>query len=703
METRKRERIIVGICALAIFLYAIRNVMQLSMPYILDDEFGYWSVGAWIAGYDWSGVTKWCGYYSYGYGFILAIFIKIAGRLSLAYKMAICFNGVLLAGCFIIVKKLICLLMPEMSFTKTLLLTLLLTLMPNNLYQANIAWTELLLSFNVWLMLYLLALYIKRTKVRYLYAMSLLVVYSYMVHNRLLVAICAFLLIVLLLTKEKKMSLRQVAVILGCVVVGIFLAQILKKYFYINVWKSSRVAAGNSYTYIIKNLIKSLSDWNSVKELFTGILGKWFYFSTALLNIGILGLYAWLKSLKGKAEEALYLHSFVWIAFGLEIMLTVLQMYGHVTQSLNPLLYGRYADIFVGPALMIIIYSLIHVLQDVKHSKMIWMIQGTFVLHLIMAVPLRQTIENQGLVSFGSMNLIFLQPYWNGNSLNMFEAVFVSSFLGLCICLSMWYINSTWQYLMGTTCLLCGVNIVNAQIAVDTSIITFAEEQSYARDAASELVAYENKNAYYFVNGKNVWDNRMKNLIQFYDADIMLTGQRKFEKFVEQENIVVASRNHPELLELMFEKYEMVYQNSDVIFLKKSDEVRSKYAKLGCSNFVLGENAGWKDYTVATLGNTGMYIQTVPYQISAGSYMTEFAFEMDGETKREGTVGTIAVICNGEKIAEQELKFDGKEDQITVQCPFEVKKDAELQVEIDVYDDVFLEFNEGSIYERTIE
>ena len=136
------KNIVVLICALGIFFYSIKNIEQLSIPYIIDDEFGYWSVGAWLAGYDWSGVTQWCGYYSYGYGFVLAIFIKAFNNMEIAYKCAICFNVALLLAIFFIVKTLVRKYYDGISFEAGIAISLLLTLVPVNLYHVNIAWPE---------------------------------------------------------------------------------------------------------------------------------------------------------------------------------------------------------------------------------------------------------------------------------------------------------------------------------------------------------------------------------------------------------------------------------------------------------------------------------------------------------------------------------------------------------------------------------
>ena len=43
------------------------------------DEIGYWSSAAYFKGYNWSGVIgNFAAYYSYGYGFLLYLFMSMA-------------------------------------------------------------------------------------------------------------------------------------------------------------------------------------------------------------------------------------------------------------------------------------------------------------------------------------------------------------------------------------------------------------------------------------------------------------------------------------------------------------------------------------------------------------------------------------------------------------------------------------------------
>ena len=696
-EKRKTEKIVFWICAVILFLYAVRNVFELSVPYILDDEFGYWSVGAWLAGYDWSGVTKWCGYYSYGYGFILAVLIKIAGRLSLAYKMTIILNGLLLVGCLWIARKLINELFPEISSWKTIFCAVIVVLVPNNLYHVNIAWTEVLLGFMVWLLLYLLVLYLKSNKSGYLYAMGLAGIYSYMVHNRMLAALLAFMFVACVFLQTGKITKKQFLGILLEVVAGILLSQVLKAYFYNNVWKASKVAHGNSYTSLLGNLVSGFSNMETLKQLIINFSGKLLYFAVALLNLGWVGIYAWFVSKRKKMTDAFCMQSFVWIAFGIEILLTVLQMYGNLVQSINPLMYGRYADIFVGPVLLVIFYAIARVLCEAKKKRTILIQEVSFLFHMCLAAVVEKAIEKQDLKSFGSMNSIFMQLYWDGSNLHVFQAVLVSGLIGICIYLVITYIEKIeWQYMLGIVCIACGTSVVSAQTAVNSSVLSYQEEQEYLKECASELVSRGSQKVYYFVNGNNIWDNRIKNHIQFLDADLELIGQTKMEKFTDKENIVVVSRNHPELLKLMFKQYTPVYQNQDVVFLKKDSEMKKGCANLGCSNFALGENAKWQNYTVATNGKGGLFIETVPYELEKGMYSMKFTFQENGTDTMEKSLGILSVMQDDKRIVKEDIWYDGDGNLVT-ECTFEVTENSNIQVRFEIYDDVFLEFKEGTI------
>ena len=75
---------------IVIFLLIIPflHISVRSLPYVYNDEFGYWVSAAHMVGMDWSEVFSIIPYYSYGYGFILALITSPAFLMMYsAYKL----------------------------------------------------------------------------------------------------------------------------------------------------------------------------------------------------------------------------------------------------------------------------------------------------------------------------------------------------------------------------------------------------------------------------------------------------------------------------------------------------------------------------------------------------------------------------------------------------------------------------------------
>lgn len=83
------------IMVITLFFVGEKNV-----PYVLGDEFGYWTSAAYFFGYDWSGIASINGYFSFGYGLLLTPLFLLKDSV-LMYRTAIVMNALFLVGSFV--------------------------------------------------------------------------------------------------------------------------------------------------------------------------------------------------------------------------------------------------------------------------------------------------------------------------------------------------------------------------------------------------------------------------------------------------------------------------------------------------------------------------------------------------------------------------------------------------------------------------
>ena len=172
---------------------------------------------------------------------------------------------------------------------------------------------------------------------------------------------------------------------------------------------------------------------DSFIDFFINIGGKISYFLMATFGLGVLGIVKYIKEANDfwkKSNDWMGLEGFLWLSFILEIFVTVLQMQGVTSPSINVLLYGRYADIFVAPILFIILRRLYISRHAVKIKQDIFVILLTGIVNLILAFIITKVINVEGMTTFGVMNSIFISMFWQNSRLYIFVAVIFSIVVG---------------------------------------------------------------------------------------------------------------------------------------------------------------------------------------------------------------------------------------------------------------------------------
>lgn len=206
-------------------------IVKVKGPIAYEDEMGYWGHAANLTGNTWSGVMDNIAWYSFGYSLFLVPLFLIFGDMLTMYRAAVILNIVFSLLSFYLAYKVIrkTEIFAEDAIMESML-AFLATSYSAGIFHSYIAWTETLLSFLVWLILYEMILFEEKPAIWKGMVLGAIAGYGYMVHNRMLAVILAVLLICVVLVWKKRIKFHQLLCMLAVMLVFMLAGSVIKDY-----------------------------------------------------------------------------------------------------------------------------------------------------------------------------------------------------------------------------------------------------------------------------------------------------------------------------------------------------------------------------------------------------------------------------------------------------------------------------------------
>ncbi|MCQ2533991.1 MAG: hypothetical protein MJ172_05430 [Clostridia bacterium] len=391
------------IASFLIFFVRLIYIKDLNGPIVFEDELGYWTHAANMNGLNWSNTLNM--WYSFGYSFILAPIFKFTHDMALMYKIGVVINAIFAVMGFWLGMKLVDQLEPELPDMAKLLIGFTPMMYSAYMLQSNICWSETFLYTWIILTTVIVLQFFSKPTVLWSVLSAFTLSFSFIIHNRALVPLMAFVLVALLFIIRRKFPLPSI-IAFTVTVVLVFLGY---KYFkgvlrtieynsdYILKYNiqsdietgvevySADDFVGNNITKVTGR-IKTLLSWTGIKALIKSALGTLWYFNVGTLGLAFLGIcelgiqfYKKLKSKKNIEGILFILLSFLGTA-GLNTIMHTSPQLGKNPERLDNYFYGRYVDQITS---ILIILGLFMLLKMINNA-----LNGTIKLKHIISVLL---------------------------------------------------------------------------------------------------------------------------------------------------------------------------------------------------------------------------------------------------------------------------------------------------------------------------
>lgn len=343
------------------------HIAELNGPFVFDDEAGYWAHAANLSGLPWKNVES--TWFSYGYSFLLSILFMFSHDMTVLYRLAIIVNVILgVASLFLGIK-----LLDEMEVSCSKILKIWLSFLAVNysayIFQAQIAWTETFL-YTWFLLTMLLSLrFCKNPDRKNSFWVTIAIFFLYVIHNRTLAVIVAYLLLLGYMFIQKKIRVQKLTKIIFMMVIMVCLNDYMKDHLAFIMF-GSRGGFSNNDVSSQMSKISVISSWEGWVRLLLSLAGKLWYLFSATFLLAFSGIiYIAKRFIKASKDESIKYFSFyvglcVLGTLAIATISTLPQIVDYSKETrLDVFFYGRYTDTLSG---ILIIFGILNLIESPK-------------------------------------------------------------------------------------------------------------------------------------------------------------------------------------------------------------------------------------------------------------------------------------------------------------------------------------------------
>lgn len=352
-----KETFLVITALIICFLFHVAVINQFP-AWLCTDTDGYWLHAATFTGRDWSGVAaNLSSYYSWGYSILLTIPLLISSDIIIMSKIAVLINIILNCLTLLLTYSLAKKIAPKIDRKLLLLFSLVVSLYSTYIMESAVVLTESLLYFLCILIIWLLCKYIDTKKMRWALLLSLSIGYIYIVHNRCIGVVAAYLCVSVLLIIKNKNIKEALALMIPLVI--LLLVNVL-----VNNWLE--VMEAGSKTNFVSNTYSSVLGKTKDKMSFYAILsiaqsflGSIWYTLVGTFLLAGVGIHATIKKIvswKEKCDSRIVLNIFLVMNWFFMLMVSVIACFrgsNSTALRIDNIFYGRYMEFTIGIFILI--------------------------------------------------------------------------------------------------------------------------------------------------------------------------------------------------------------------------------------------------------------------------------------------------------------------------------------------------------------